>query len=91
MIINDISKWQLDWTQNICKFSAGKRIKFICLNVLANHLLEQFILNDTRVSYGTLLCYEQKDLDPTAKDYSYIEYFQKSIMNAPDSTHKDVV
>ena len=65
----------------------------MCLNVLANHL-EQFILNDSHVSYGMLLCHKQKDLDPAAKDYSYIEYLQKSIrqlLNVPDSIQKDGV
>ena len=61
----------------------------MCSNdVVANHL-EQFILNDSHVSYGILLCDKQKELDPTAKDYSYIEYLQKSIMNLPDGIHKD--
>ena len=41
------------------------------------------------MSYGTVLCRKQNDL--AARDYSYIEYFRKSIMNAPDSIHKDSV
>ena len=32
-----------------------------------------------------------KDIDPAAKDYGYIEYFRKSIMNVPDCSHKDSV
>ena len=36
-----------------------------------------------------LLCHKQIDLDPTVKDYSYIEYLQKSVLNAKDSIHKD--
>ena len=61
----------------------------MCRNdVVANHL-EQCILNDSHLSYGILLCDKQKELDPTAKDYSYIEYLQKSIMNLPDGIHKD--
>ena len=50
---------------------------------------QQFILDDSLVRYGMLLCHKQIDLDPTVKDYSYIEYLQKSVMNAPDSIHKN--
>ena len=41
-----------------------------------------------------LLCRKQEDLDPTVRDYSYIEYLQKSVvacnfnLTAPDSTFR---
>ena len=40
------------------------------------------------MSYGSFLCRKQNDL--AARDYSYIEYFRKSIMTIPDGK-KDVV
>ena len=35
------------------------------------------------------MCQKQEDVDPTEKDYGYIEYTLKTIMSVPDSIHKD--
>ena len=39
---------------------------------------------DSNISYGVLLCRKQEALDPAARDYGYIAYLRKSLINAPD-------